>query len=120
VSALGRPPVNTTVLPIAGGRHRDRSAEQRVALPQWRPMTQRLRLLILSVLAAATIAAGCGDEVDELNERVDEAQQQVRDAQREVDQAREALEDPAGAATDEARRRLEEAERELREAQQAQ
>jgi outer membrane murein-binding lipoprotein Lpp len=89
-----------------------------VALSQWRSVTQRMRLLIPSVLAAATIAAGCGDEVNELDERVDEAQQQVRDAEREVDQAREALEDPTGAATDEARQRLEDAERELREAQQ--
>jgi chromosome segregation ATPase len=89
------------------------------ALPEWRPMTQRMRLLIPSVLAAATIAAGCGEEVNELDDRVDEAQQQIRDAQREVDQAREALEDPAGAATEEARRRLEQAERELREAQQS-
>ena len=103
----------------AGERHRHRSAGGRIALPQWRPMTQRMRLLIPSVLAAATIAAGCGDEANQLNERVDEAQQQVREAQREVDRAREAVEDPAGAATDEARRRLEEAERDLREAQQA-
>jgi predicted small secreted protein len=43
-------------------------------------MTYRTRLLIPSVLVAATIAAGCGEEVSELNERVDEAQQQVRDA----------------------------------------
>ena len=90
------------------------------ALPQWHPMTQRMRLLLPSALVAATIAAGCGDEVNQLNERIDETQQQVRDAQREVDQAREALEDPGGAATEEARRRLEEAERKLREAQQGQ
>jgi hypothetical protein len=88
-------------------------------LRQCVPMTRRIQILIPSLFAAAVIAAGCGDEVNELNERIDEAQQQVRDAQREVDEAREALEDPAGAATEEARRRLEEAERELREAQQA-
>ena len=54
-------------------------------MPQWRPVTQRIRLLILPILAAATIAAGCGDEANELNERIDDAQEQVRDAQREVD-----------------------------------
>jgi hypothetical protein len=90
----------------------------RAALPHWVSMTKRIRLLIPSMLVAAAFAAGCGDEVEQLNDSVDDAQQQVEDAQRKVDEAREAVEDPAGAAEDEARRRLEEAERDLREAQQ--
>ena len=93
------------------------SCDPRATSARLLSMTKRMRLLIPSMLAAAAFAAGCGDEVESLNDSVDDAQQQVEDAQRKVDEAREALEDPAGAAEDEARQRLEEAERELREAQ---
>ncbi len=66
------------------------------------------RLLTLALLGAG-LSAGCGDEVDRVNDRIDRTQDRVDEAQRDVDRVKTVVEDPVKAAEREADKALEDA-----------
>ena len=61
-----------------------------------------MTLAVSVLLAAGTLAAGCGDEIDRANEAIDEKQ-------RQVDKARDIVTNPVDAAEREADKALEDA-----------
>ena len=65
-------------------------------------MKKQMTLAVSVLLAAGTLAAGCGDEIDRANQAIDEKQ-------RQVDKARDIVTNPVDAAEREADKALEDA-----------